>query len=51
LLGAWIDGDKVGFSFVDADNAMQTIRMTAAGTNMAGTLSDHRKTAVTASKR
>ena len=51
LLGAWIDGDKLGFSFLDADNALQTVRLSAAGSSMSGTLSDSRRTAVTASKR
>ena len=51
LLGAWMDGDKLGFSFVDGEGALQAVRMTAVGSSMAGTLSDHRRTAVTASKR
>ena len=51
LLGAWMDGDKLGFSFVDGEGALQAVRMTAVGSSMAGTLSDSRRTAVTASKR
>ena len=51
LLGTWMDGDKLGFSFIDGENTLQTVRMTAVGSSMAGTLSDHRRTAVTASKR
>jgi len=51
LLGAWMDGDKLGFSFVDGEGALQAVRMTVAGSSMAGSLSDHRRTAVTASKR
>jgi hypothetical protein len=51
LLGAWMDGDKLGFSFVDGEGVLQAVRMTAVGSSMAGTLSDHRRTAVTASKR
>jgi SAM-dependent methyltransferase len=51
LLGAWMDGDRLGFSFIDGEGALQAVRMTAAGSSMAGTLSDHRRTAVTASRR
>ena len=51
LLGAWMDGDKFGFSFVDGENKLQTVRMTVAGSSMAGSLSDSRRTQVTASKR
>jgi hypothetical protein len=51
LLGTWIDGDKLGFSFIDGENTLQTVRMTAVGTSMAGSLSDSRRTAVTANKR
>ena len=51
LLGAWMDGDKVGFSFIDSENNMQTARMSVAGSTMKGTLSDARRTAVTATKR
>ena len=51
LLGTWMDGDKLGFSFIDAEGTLQAVRMTAVGASMAGTLSDHRRTAVTASKR
>ena len=51
ILGPWVDGDKFGFSFIDAENALQTVRMTVAGSSMTGTLSDSRRTAITASKR
>jgi SAM-dependent methyltransferase len=51
LLGAWIEGDKLGFSFVDSEGTLQGVRMTAVGSSMAGTLSDHRRTAVTATRR
>jgi SAM-dependent methyltransferase len=51
LLGAWMDGDKLGFSFVDGEGALQAVKMTVTGSSMAGSLSDHRKTPVTASKR
>jgi hypothetical protein len=50
VLGAWIDGDKLGFSFIDSENALQTVRMSATGSKMSGTLGDHRRTAVTATK-
>jgi len=50
LLGAWIDGDKVGFSFIDADTLLSA-RMSVVGTSMTGTLSDPRKTQLTGSKR
>jgi len=51
LLSAWIDGDTLGFSFIDTDNRLQTARMSVAGSSMTGTLSDVRKTPVTGSKR
>jgi len=50
LLGAWIDGDKVGFSFIDADTLLSA-RMSVVGPSMTGTLSDPRKTQLTGSKR
>ena len=51
LLGAWMDGDKLGFSFIDRDNRLQTARMKVTGSTMTGALSDTRKTEVTGSKR
>ena len=51
LLGAWMDGDKLGFSFIDGENNLQTARLSVAGSAMKGTLSDTRRTAVTATKR
>ncbi len=51
LLGAWIDGNKVGFSFIDSDNRLLAARMSVAGSGMTGTLSDLRKTSFTATKR
>jgi len=51
LLGAWMDGEKLGFSFIDSENNLQTMRMNVAGPTMKGTLSDTRRTAVTATKR
>jgi hypothetical protein len=51
LLGAWIDGDKLGFSYIDSENRLQTIRMNVVGSSMTGTLSDLRKTPITGSKR
>ena len=51
LLGAWMDGDKLGFSFIDSENNLQSARMTVAGSGMTGALSDSRKTPLTGSKR
>jgi methyltransferase family protein len=51
LLGAWIDGDKLGFSYIDNENRLQTIRMNVVGSSMTGTLFDLRKTPITGSKR
>jgi SAM-dependent methyltransferase len=51
LLGAWMDGDKLGFSFIDRDDRLQTARMKVTGSTMTGALSDTRKTEVTGSKR
>jgi SAM-dependent methyltransferase len=51
LLGPWIEGDKLGFSYIDSENGLQTIRMTVVGSIMTGTLSDFRKTPITGSKR
>ncbi len=50
LLGAWIDGDTLGFSFIDADTLLSA-RMSIAGSSMTGTLSDPRKTQLTGSRR
>ena len=51
LLGAWMDGDKLGFSFIDSENRLQSARMSVVGSGMTGTLSDLRKTPLTGSKR
>ena len=51
LLGAWMDGDQLGFSFIDSENKLQSVRMNVAGSGMTGTLSDLRKTPITGSKR
>ena len=51
LLGAWIDGDKLGFSFIDSENKLQSARMSVVGSGMTGTLFDLRKTPLTGSKR
>ncbi len=51
LLGAWMDGDKLGFSFIDSGNNLQSARMSVVGSGMTGTLSDLRKTPLTGSKR
>jgi SAM-dependent methyltransferase len=51
LLGAWMDGDKLGFSFIDSENKLQSARMSVVGSGMTGTLYDFRKTPLTASKR
>jgi SAM-dependent methyltransferase len=50
LLAAWMDGDKLGFSFIDSENKLQSARMSV-GSGMTGTLSDLRKTPLTGSKR
>ena len=51
LLGAWIDGEKLTFSFIDRDDNLQLARMKVAGNSMTGALSDLRKTTLTGSKR
>ncbi len=51
LLGTWMDGNKLGFSFIDSDNNLRSARMTVAGSGMTGELSDSRRTPLTASKR
>jgi SAM-dependent methyltransferase len=51
LLAAWMDGDKLGFSFIDSENKLQSARMSVVGSGMTGTLSDLRKTPLTGSKR
>jgi SAM-dependent methyltransferase len=51
LLGAWMDGNKLGFSFINDDNNLQSARMTVAGSGMTGELSDSRKSPLTGSKR
>jgi len=51
LLAAWMDGDKLGFSFIDSENKLQSARMSVVGSGMTGTLFDLRKTPLTGSKR
>ena len=51
LLGAWMDGDKLGFSFIDSDEQAAKRPDDVAGSGMTGTLSDLRKTQLTGSKR
>jgi hypothetical protein len=51
LLGAWIDGDTLGFSFIDSDNHLLSARFTVSGSSMTGAMSDSRKTPLTASRR
>jgi SAM-dependent methyltransferase len=51
LLGAWMDGDKLGFSFIDNENKLRSARMSVVGSGMTGTLSDLRRTPLTGSKR
>jgi len=52
LLGAWMEGDKLGFSFIDSKDSLHSARMTVAGSGMTGEMSaDSRKTSLTGSKR
>jgi len=51
LLSAWMDGDKLGFSFIDSENKLQSARMSVVGSGMTGALSDLRKTPLAGSKR
>ena len=51
LLSAWMDGDKLGFSFIDSDNNLLSARLSVIGSAMTGALSDSRKTPLTASRR
>ena len=51
LLSAWMDGDKLGFSFIDSDNHLLSARLIVHGSSMTGTLSDSRKTPLNASRR
>jgi len=52
LLGAWIEGDKLGFSFIDSADNLRSARMTVAGSGMTGEMSaDGRKSVLTGSKR
>jgi SAM-dependent methyltransferase len=39
LLGPWLQGDKLGFSFVDGENNLRTARLTVADRAMTGELS------------
>ena len=51
LLSTWMDGDKLGFSFIDSDNNLLSARLSVIGSAMTGALSDRRKTPLTASRR
>jgi SAM-dependent methyltransferase len=52
LLGTWLDGEKLSFSFIDAENNLRTARMKVDGATMTGDLSWFgRSTAVTGRKR
>jgi hypothetical protein len=52
VLGAWIEGDKLGFSFIDSADNLRSARMTVAGSGMTGEMSaDGRKSVLTGSKR
>ena len=51
LLSAWMEGDKLGFSFIDSDNNLLSARLSVNGSAMTGSLSDSRKTPLTASRR
>ena len=51
LLSPWMDGDKLGFSFIDSDNNLLSVRLSVIGPAMTGALSDSRKTPLTASRR
>ena len=51
LLGASMDGEKLSFGFIDDEGNLQIARMQVAGDSMTGTLSDFRRTVLTASKR
>jgi hypothetical protein len=46
-----MEGDKLGFSFVDSDNHLLSARLSVTGSSMTGTMSDSRKTPLTASRR
>ena len=51
LLSPWMEGDQLGFSFVDSDNHLLSVRLGVIGSSMTGTMSDSRKTPLTASRR
>ena len=52
LLGAALQGDKLSFSFLDADNNLRTARVTVAGNNFSGDMSIQGRSAqVTGRKR
>jgi SAM-dependent methyltransferase len=52
LLGAALQGDKLSFSFVDAENNLRTARVTVAGNNFSGDLSMQGRSAqITGRKR
>jgi len=51
LLSPWMEGDKLGFSFVDSDNHLLSAELRVVGSSMTGTMSDSRRTPLTASRR
>jgi hypothetical protein len=52
LLGAALQGDKLSFSYVDAENNLRTARVTVAGNNFSGDLSMQGRSAqITGRKR
>ena len=51
LLGAWVNGDKLGFSFIDSDNNLRSARMTVAGSGMTGELSSYGRTTSLAGRK
>ena len=51
LLSPWMEGDKLGFSFVDSDDHVLSVRLIFNGSTMTGALSDSRNTPLTASRR
>jgi len=51
LLSPWIEGDTLGFSFMDSDNHLLSARLSVTGSSMTGTMSDSRKTPLTAIRR
>jgi len=51
LLSPWMEGDKLGFSFVDSDNHLLSAELRVVGSSMTGAMSDSRRTPLTASRR